>query len=254
MIKYTSCLLLMYILLLPALAVRGQDVSLLMKEAEQLETSLRDNEALKKYLQVLALQPNNINALCKASELSNIIGRRQPTREKQRDYYNTALEYAKRAIKINPRHSEANFAMALAMGRLAQTAGGEKRIDAVREIKTFAERSIQYDPENFKGYHVLGKWHLEVSSLNSIEKWLVKVTYGGLPPASVDDAIRFYEKSKQLNPAFLLNYLELAKAFKEKDEVQKSIGLLQTMMSLPSVTTDDNRIKNEGRKLLNELK
>lgn len=254
MTKYTSCLLLWCLLILPAFVVQGQDVSLLLKEAQQYETSLKDNEALKKYIQVLSIQPNNINALCKASELSNVIGRRQSTREKQRDYYNSALEYARRAIKLNPKHAEANFAMALSMGRLAQTAGGEKRIDAVREIKVFAERAIQYDPENYKGYHVLGKWHLEVSSLNSIEKWLVKVTYGGLPPASVDDAIRFYEKSRQLNPAFLLNYLELAKAFKEKHQVNKSIGLLQTMMSMPSITTDDNRIKNEGRKLLEELK
>ena len=251
MIKLFTCFLMMLFLGLGAMG-QGQDVTLLLKQAQQFESILKDREALQKYTAVLELQPTNLLALCKASELSNVIGRREPTREKQRLFYQRALLYAERAIKLNPNYGEANFVMALAMGRLAQTAGGEKRIDAVRDIKSYAEKAIRFDPGNFKGYHVLGKWHSEVSGLNSIEKWLVKVTYGGLPPASIDEAIKYYEKSMQLNPSFLLNYLELAKAFRVKGQEEKSTSLLRTMLNMPSVTTDDNWIKSEGRKLLKE--
>ena len=161
------------------------DVSVLLTEAKHAESQFKDADALAKYQQVLSVQPNHITALCRSSELLNVLGRRQSAKEKQREYYTKSLQHAQRAIKVAPTNSEANFVMSLAMGRLAQTGGGEQRINAVREIKSYAEKCIQYDPNNYKGYHVLGKWHFEVSSLNSVERWLVKVTYGGLPKASV---------------------------------------------------------------------
>ena len=231
----------------------AQDVAVLLKEAQQSESQMKDADALSKYQQILSVQPNHITALCRTSELLNVLGRRQSTKEKQREYYNQALQLAQRAIKVAPTNSEANFVMSLAMGRLAQSGGGEQRINAVREIKSYAEKCIQYDPNNYKGYHVLGKWHLEVSSLNAVERWLVKVTYGGLPKASVDDAIRLYEKSMKLNPGFLLNYLELAKAHHKRDENDKSIAYIRRMLPMPVVNTDDNRIKEEGRKFLKEV-
>jgi tetratricopeptide (TPR) repeat protein len=231
----------------------SQDVAVLLTEAKQAESQFKDADALAKYQQILKVQPNHITALCRSSELLNVLGRRQAAKEKQREYYTKSLQHAQRAIKVAPTNSEANFVMSLAMGRLAQTGGGEQRINAVREIKSYAEKCIQYDPNNYKGYHVLGKWHFEVSSLNSVERWLVKVTYGGLPKASVEEAIKLYEKSMRLNPGFLLNYLELAKAWKEKDQPQKSISLINKMLPMPSMVTDDNKIKEEARKLLKEL-
>jgi hypothetical protein len=47
----------------------------------------------------------------------------------------------------------------------------------------------------------------------------------------------------------VLNYLSLAKAYKQKDENEAKQSLI-TMLSLPDRTQDDERIKNEGRALL----
>lgn len=241
------------ILLLAVEPLFAQDASALLKEAVRMEQSWKEEQALDKYKQVHSLDPHNVHVLCRLSELSNLIGRRQSSKDKQRVFYKSALDYARAAIKLDPTSSEANFVMSLAMGRLAQTGGGEQRINAVREIRQYAQRCVELDPKNYKGYHVLGKWHREVSNLNTLEKWLVKVTYGGLPPASLEDAIRYYEKSKGLNPSFLLNYLELAKVYQEKNQPSKSKELLAHMLKLPAVHADDNRIKNEGTKLLKEI-
>lgn len=242
-----------FICLTAAAPVSAQNPASLLKEAVRLEQSWKEELAFDKYKQVHSLDPQNVHVLCRLSELSNLIGRRQSSKEKQRVYYKAALDYARAAIKLDPGSSEANFVMSLAMGRLAQTGGGEQRINAVREIRQYAQRCIELDPGNYKGYHVLGKWHREVSNLNTLEKWLVKVTYGALPPASLDEAIRYYEKSKLLNPSFLLNYLELAKVYQEKNQPAKSKELLSHMLKLPAVHADDNRIKNEGTKLLKEI-
>ena len=205
-----------FCLLSGTLPAHAQDPAALLHEAGKLELAYKDVDALQKYLQVLSIQPSHIVALCKTSELYNLIGRRIPDKEKQRTYYHASQTYAERALKANPNHSEANFVMALSLGRMAQTGSGQSRINAVKLIRQYAERCIQLDPTNFKGYHVLGKWNLEVSNLSSFEKWLVKMAYGALPPATLDNAILNYEKSRQLNPAFQLNYLELARAYHKK--------------------------------------
>lgn len=231
----------------------AQNVSVLMQQAEALEKSFKDEEALKKYLEVLKYDPQNIDALCKVSELYSIVGKRLSTKEQQREYYKAGETYARRAIKVNPNHSEANFAMAVSMGRMALISSGKEKVVAVKEIKTYADKCIQIDPSNYKGYHVLGKWHYEVSDLNALEKWIVKVTYGALPPSSLEEAIRNYEKSLRLAPNFLLNYLELAKAYKRHGEQDKARALLLQLQKLPVSTSDDPKIKSLGRKLLDEL-
>jgi tetratricopeptide (TPR) repeat protein len=232
----------------------AQDINALLKDAQQLEASFKESEALQKYLDVLRYQPTNLTALVRTSELYSILGKHQGTKDKQKEYYRNARVYGQKALQVNGNSSDANVVMALAMGRLALISSGDDKIKAIKDVKAYSEKSIQLDPNNYKGYHVLAKWHYEVSDLSSVEKWLVKVAYEALPKASLDDAIRYYEKSKQLNPAFLLNYLELAKAWHRKDNDKKAVELLETMLKMPNKIADDANIKVKGKKLLEEYK
>ncbi|MBA4167623.1 MAG: hypothetical protein H0X41_08805, partial [Chitinophagaceae bacterium] len=193
--------------------VSAQDVPTLLKQGEALERSFKDDEALRKYLEVTRKDPLNINALCHVSELYSIIGKRKESKEEQKQYFKTGRGYAQQALKVSPNNSEANFAMAISMGRTALISSGQEKIKAVRDIKTYADRCVAIDPANYKGYYLIGRWHFEVSDLSSIEKWLVKITFGALPPSSLDLAIRNYQRSMQLNPSFILNYYELARAY-----------------------------------------
>jgi len=196
----------LFLLILP-FENNAQDINLLLKDAQQLETAFKEPEALQKYLDVIRFQPGNLTALIKISELYSILGKHQGTKDKQKEYYRNARVYAQKALTVNGNSSDANVVMALAMGRMALISSGDDKIKAIKDVKTYSEKSVQLDPNNFKGYHVLAKWNYEVSDLNSVEKWLVKVAYEALPKASLDDAIKYFEKSRQLNPSFLLNYL-----------------------------------------------
>ena len=55
----------------------SQDVTVLLKEGLNLERSLKEEEALAKYQQVLKSDKNNIPALIRSAELSCAIGARQ---------------------------------------------------------------------------------------------------------------------------------------------------------------------------------
>ena len=119
-------------------------------------------------------------------------------------------------------------------------------------IKRYAERAIRYDPANYKAYIILGRWNYEVSNLNFFERTFARWFYGDLPSASLDDAIRDYEKSLALRPDFMLNYFELAKALHRDGQDRRAIGLLQKMEGLHDEMYDDRTVRAEGKKFLQE--
>ena len=92
----------------------------------------------------------------------------------------------------------------------------------------------------------------EISNLNSLERGLVKVLYGGLPPATIKQSISAFEKARALRPEFILNYFEMAKAYKDNSNKTKAIAYLQLMFTLPNQTEDDPDIKEKGRALLKD--
>lgn len=231
--------------------LQAQDISTVLKKAELYETSMNDAQAFIAYKEALKIQPSNIDALCKCSEISTrIAARLKDDKIKQDEYYREAKTYAQTALKINPFYSDANFVMALVMGREAIKKDGKEKIAAVRDVKKYADLALKYNPENYKAWFVLGKWFYEINGLNYFERTAVKLFFGALPAASIDDAINCLEKVKTLNPSFILNYLSLAKAYKRKDEEKIAKQNLMAMFNLPDKTEDDEKIKNEGRQLL----
>jgi tetratricopeptide (TPR) repeat protein len=225
----------------------------LMRLAERFETAMNENAAFETYKKVIALNPSNYMALWKLSELCSRVGNRQLTAEKKKEFFINGRRYAEAAIKVNPAGADGYYALAVSMGRLALIQGGKDRINAVKDIRSNAETAIRLNPAHGRAWHVMGKWHYEVSGLNFFEKTGVRLIYGGFPPASIEESIQAYEKARQLEPHFALNFLELAKAYNRSGQKQKAIEQLKKLPSIPNKTADDNRIKNEGAQLLRQL-
>ncbi len=195
-----------------------------------------------------------MHALSKGSELCSRIGQRQTNTKMRDDYYAAAKVYAENALKIDPTYSEANTAMAIMLGRTTLTKSGKEKVIAAKDLKKYVDAAIKSNPLNFLAWHVLGRWHYEISNLNFIERAAVKMFYGGFPPSSLKEGIAAFEKAKAIAPGFILNYYELAKAYYRNDETPKAIALLNQMLLLPNHTEDDPTIKETGKKLLLEWK
>ena len=245
----------LYLLLLTSLslAASAQSEQQLVQQADRYEAGLNEVQAFETFKKVIQVNPNNYYALWKLSELCSRIGNRQATAKQKQDYFIAGKKYAEQAIKINPKGADGYYALAVAMGRFALTKSGSEKINAVKEIRFNAEKAIKINPSHGRAWHVVGKWHYEVSNLNMFEKAGVKIIYGGLPSASIQESIRAYEKAKELEPHFALNFLELAKAYKRNDQDAKAIQVLRALPSIPNKTVDDPRIKREGAALLKEL-
>lgn len=245
-------LLLSFISLLFLRPLLAQDVAAIIKEADHLEGIPNEKAAFAKFKEVLKVQPINVYALNKCSELCSRIGKRQANAQMSEDYYSAARTYAGIALRVNPNNSESNCVMAIALGRSSLNKGGREKINSIKEIKKFVDAAIKNDPKNFKAWHVLGRWHYEISILNGLERTAVKVFYGGLPEASLKESILAFETSQALTDGFILNYFEMAKAYNKNNQRGNAIAILTKMLSVPNQTEDDPIIKEDGRKLLKE--
>ncbi len=234
--------------------LNGQDLSIQLKEAENLEKQLKEPEALEKYKQILLTSPTNIKALVKAAELNVLLGGKEKEKKTKRLYYESALAFAQRALQADANSADANYAMAMASGKLTDVESENKKIVAfVKDVKTYADKAISINPNHAKANYTLGKWHYEMVTLSGIKKMAVKLFYGGLPDGDLDKAIALMEKCKTIEPYFAPNYLDLAKAYKEAHQPAKATEVLNKLVKLPTRSSEDIAIKAEGAQLLESL-
>ena len=232
----------------------SQDIVLLTKEAENFERQLKEPEALAKYKQILLQEPANIKYLVRATELEIAIGSREKDANNKRLYFESALSYAERALKADSNSADAHYAMASASGKMTDLDIENKKIVAyVKAVKDHAEKALVVQPNHARANYTLGKWHYEMVTLSGIKKAAVKLFYGGLPNGDLDKAILYMEKCRALEPYFITNQLDLAKAYKENRQPAKAIEILERLVKMPNRSFNDIALKAEGAKLLASL-
>ncbi len=234
----------------PAAAQSAADLVL---QGDQLEKDRKEEAALAKYKDALKLEPTNLDALCGASFMCSRVGNRQTSKTLKEAYFKTAKIYAEGALKKNPGSAEANYVMAVAMGRLALISGSKDKVAASRDIYKYAQKAVQINPRYALAWNVLGKYNYEVSNLNFAEKGAANMLFGGLPPGDLKTAIANYEKCKSLDPGFILNLLDLGKAYKQNDQKDKAKAVWQQAINTPVRTQDDPENIAECKKLLGSL-
>ena len=234
--------------------VSAQNYATLITEADRLEAIPNEKAAFLKFKEVLKLQPTNLYALTKCSELSCRVGGREKSTKVRDEYYASAQTYAKTALRLHPNSDEANVAMAFSIAKTLMLKSGKEKITAVKELKSYGDKAVTMNPKNFKAWHVLGRWNYELGNLNFIERTAAKLLYGSIPEGSLKKAIVAFEKSNSISNGFILNYFELAKAYNKNDEKDKAIYTINKMLLIPNHTEDDPAIKEDARRLLQDIK
>jgi tetratricopeptide (TPR) repeat protein len=115
--------------------------------------------------------------------------------DKQEQLYRQAYAAAKTSVAAAPNSSNEHLWLAIAAGRLGLIASTKERIELSKVVKDHAERAIALDAKNGQAYMVLGAWHFYVADLSWVQKNAAKIFYGGLPPASYQEAVNNLTKS-----------------------------------------------------------
>lgn len=241
------------ILLLALVAVAsGRATSL--ADALAAEARLDSRAALAGFLAAEKEAPQNAFILQKIARQYSDLVVEQMTDEERRRYATLALAYAEKAAALEPRNAVNVLSVAIARGKLAVYSGTREKIRLSRLVKADAERALEIDPAYAWAHHVLGRWHYEVSELGATARLLVRLIYGGLPPASPNEAVTHLERATQLEPDELNHWLDLGFAHLATGDTAQARTAWQRGLAMPSRSKHDEPAKQRARDALAKQK
>jgi tetratricopeptide (TPR) repeat protein len=212
-------------------------------------------EAIQDYNLILEKKPDNLKALCRSSIFYSRLGYRTDDKEHKEKYYREAKKRAEHALKIDPTNSNANYAMSVALGRIAQISGLHAKVEAARTTKKYAERALKADSTNDGAWDALGRWNYKIANLNFVQRMAFKTFFGGLPKgASTRKGIEYIKKAIVQNPGYIMYYRDLADAYKALGKDKKAIETCKIALKKPNMTPISTKYKGDCHNLIDDLK
>lgn len=234
-----------------------QDISTLISRIDDLYNSGDYAGALGILRPALRENPANYDLLCRMAETltdqTRIIAK-TAKKDEVETRYEEAVTYARRAVEANNRDAEGWFQVGKALGRLALYRGGKEKVNMSKEVKEDFEKSLSFDRQHPGALHGLARWHREVANLSWILKTAAKIVYGGLPPASNEEAVRFFKEALTVEPETITHHLELGKTYLEMKEKELARTEFETVLRLPASDPDDPEWKEEAEQLLAKIR
>lgn len=222
----------------------------LLEQAGTAEAALDSSRALEFYLQADRIKPDDALILQKIARQYSDLVVDQPTDEAKKTYAQTALDYALRAVALNPRDPVNVLSLAVCHGKLAVYSDTKTKIRYSRLVKEEVEQALLLDPSYAWAHHVLGRWHYEVASLGRTSRWLVRMLYGGLPEASYEQAISHLRRAVALEPEELNHHLELGFACAAAGKNTEALVHWRQGLKLPSRGKHDEPAKQRAREAM----
>ena len=173
-----------------------------------------------------------------------------PNPEAAKNAAHRALELAEQAVKADPGNAQAHLALAIACGKWTDFVDSKTKLVLAREIRVEAERAIALDPKLDLAYHVLGRWHLGMASVNPFFRFGARLTVGALPPASLTEAVRNLEKATELSPKTVLHHQYLAVAYQALGKRSEAVHQWRIVLELPAAGREDEAAKKQARAAL----
>jgi len=251
------------LLLALAVSAPAQTAVELIKVGDDARDQRDDAKALESYLAALELEPENYEALWKASgsmvDVADLVNvRAKGGLEKQKKYYQDAAEYARKAIAVNPNDTNGHFQLSAALGMYALGLGNKEKIAMSREIKAEIEKSIELDPNNDGAYHALGRWHRTIAEIGGAKRLLGGILYGKMPKGTNEEALTYLIKAVEIKPDDIHHHLELGRTYVVVEDYKEAAAEFRKCVDLPEASGKDAMYKQEAkaelRKIQNKLK
>lgn len=236
-----------------ALVAHAQTASELIARGDALDANLRSEEALPLYLKAEKLQPDDTGLLIKIAKQYGESMTGMKSKEAQRKAGETALAYSQRAVKLAPSMADAHLAVAICYGRLLELMPARQKVEYSKLVRQGAEKAIQIDPKSDYAWHMLGRWHQAVATMDGFTKAIVKIIYGGLPDASLAEAVKCFEKARQLKPDRLAHTVELGRTYAMMGRKVEARKYLDQGLAMQNKERDDPDTKARGRETLKVL-
>lgn len=207
-------------------------------------------EALRTISTLRHTHPVNGDLLWRSAYTRVQLGERAESPAIREVFYRTALEEASLAIAEAPASANAHFALAMAAGRWAPLqSSNQEKIRLSRLVKESADRAIELDPQHDGAYHARARWHYEISQLGFLTRSYARLVYGGLPDASLEQAIEDFRRALKIKNR-IAHHLYLGQALAADGQREAAIGHWKTVLDMPVDHPSDPRYKEEAEAFL----
>lgn len=241
------------VLLLSSLAGKAQTAVELMASGEACDLKFQPGDALKFYLPAEKMDPDNVDILLHiARQYRHLMQDATKPEEKIRLGY-ISKDYAERAVKLAPNDSEAHLSVAISNAKMTPMLGNKQKLEASRQVKAEVDKAIALDPSKDLAWHILGCWHQRLADVGFFTRAMAKVAYGGVPPATNDDALKCFQTAIKLNPNRLIHYIELGRTYAQMGQTKEARRYIEKGLSMPEVGKDDAETKRRGRETMGKL-
>ncbi len=224
----------------------------LVRPALEAEARLDSARALELFLAAEQQRRGDPFLLQKiARQYSDLVVDQRDVGEKRR-LAGLALDYAERAVAADPRDPISLLSVAISRGKLAVYSDTRTKVRYSRDVKDYAERALAIAPDYAWAHHVLGRWHYEVAALGMTARFFVKLFYGGLPSASVTEAVTHLERAVALEPDELTHHIELGFAYAAAGRRTEAKAAWERGLALTSRGKHDEPAKRRARAALDQ--
>ena len=186
---------------------------------------------------------------------ANLIGETEVKDEKF-ELLDTAIDHIKISIDKEPNDAWTHFCYAVIHALKAERESSpKKKLKYVKLIKKETDIALSLDPELPEGYYLLGRWHLELSSLSWIERVGADLFLGGFPDGvSMEASFSNLNEAIDRDPECIIYNLGLAKAYIAENQPTEATATLEHTLALPNRSVHDNKRKDTARELLAQVK
>jgi tetratricopeptide (TPR) repeat protein len=211
----------------------GSQFESLVRKGEAADAQFNPSAALPFYLKALAERPRDVRMLLRVAKEYSDSTLAIPDADEDRSRIEKALEYSNRAAELEPHNAVALLSKAICYGKLGSYSGTREKIEDARLVKQYADEALAEDPDYAYAHHVLGQWEYEVAELGRTKRLLVTLVFGGLPPASTEEAVHQLEIAVRLEPNVSSHRMALGFAYLANGEPAKARLQFKQVIGMP---------------------
>jgi tetratricopeptide (TPR) repeat protein len=229
-------------------------VSMLIQQGDASDARRESKAALAALQQAEAIEPQNFGVVLRISKQYTDLIDAAKSKDDAKVFAEKALDYAKRAVALDANSAKAHLNLSICYGKMTDFVGNKMKMEYAKFIRDEAQRSIDLDPKDDYAWHVLGRWHSGVANLNGVLKALAGLVYGGLPPASNDEAVKCFKKAIEIAPQRMMHHAELAHAYRDAGHPDKAAQVWQNVLGIRAVDAQDEAYQKEAKLALEAAK
>jgi tetratricopeptide (TPR) repeat protein len=233
-----------------ATVVQSQNVSGLIRKADELDAQERTDDAIEVLKQAEKIAPNDPSLLVKLSQDYSDKIDASKDRSQKLAFARLCLEYAQKAVHQAPDNAEAHVCLSIGYGKMTDFVDNKTKMEYSKVVKSEAEKAVELNPKNDFALLILARWNFEMATLNPILKAIAQALYGQIPPASKELAVEYFQKAIAARPDRIIHHAEFAQALESMGKAREARAEWLKVKQLKPSDAEDRRYLAEAEQKL----